>query len=59
MTRTTGTNSITSSRQPPPTTCKVCWTSIYGNDRTAWVTTPHPGLAHADCAAAANKTDTS
>jgi len=37
------------SRQPPATVCKICWTNIYQGDRTVWVISPAPGLAHIEC----------
>lgn len=34
---------------PPRTVCKICWTSVYPDDATSWVTSPAPGIAHTKC----------
>jgi hypothetical protein len=36
-------------QQAPATVCKICWLNIYQSDRTVWVTSPAPGLAHIEC----------
>jgi hypothetical protein len=46
--RNTG-SSIHVSRQPPATVCKICWLNIYQGDKTVWVISPAPGLAHIEC----------
>jgi hypothetical protein len=44
------TTNLTSGRKPPRTTCKICWCSVFESDKTIWVTTPSPGIAHKECA---------
>lgn len=44
-----GSGRLAGMRQPPRTTCKVCWSSVYVTDDTTWVTSPSPGIAHTAC----------
>lgn len=44
------TGRLAGARQPPRTTCKICWKGVYSADETAWVVSPNPGIAHETCA---------